>query len=78
MLCRKNILCSIWMHHLSVKKPMTNGLGRNWELVLPRGERIIGPRQAGDGLKDQVAIKRAVFQTTVNLDSLVSGPGTRD
>lgn len=50
MLCRKNILCSIWMHHLSVKKPMTNGLGRNWELVLPRGERIIGQRQAGDGL----------------------------
>jgi hypothetical protein len=38
------------MHHLSVKKPMTNGLGRNWELVLPRGERIIGQRQAGDGL----------------------------
>jgi len=26
--CRENILCTVWMHHLSIKKPLAYGLGR--------------------------------------------------
>lgn len=25
---RENILCIVWKHHLSIKKPVTYGLGR--------------------------------------------------
>ena len=30
--CWENILCIVWMHHLSIKKPMAYGLGRKWEV----------------------------------------------
>lgn len=30
--CSENILWIVWVHHLSMKKPMAYGLDRKWEV----------------------------------------------
>lgn len=30
-LCTEDILCIVWMHHMSIQRPMVYDLGRKWE-----------------------------------------------
>lgn len=46
--CRKDILCIVWIHLLSIKKPRAYGLGRKWEVGHWRGDRILGYSKTGD------------------------------
>jgi hypothetical protein len=40
--CRENVLCIVWMCHLPLKKPVTNGLGRKWKMAYLGGRKDSG------------------------------------
>lgn len=45
---RENILCTEWLHHLSIKKTMVYSLRRKWEVGHLGRERILGKSQVRD------------------------------
>jgi hypothetical protein len=40
--CIESILCVVWMHHLSIKKPMAYKLVRKWKVGCSGGRKDSG------------------------------------